>query len=60
MTPRADRPVVSFVIPVRNDAVRLHRCLDSIARNDYPADRVQVIVIDNGSRDDTTGIARKL
>ena len=31
------RPLVSFVIPVRNDAVRLQRCLASIVRNDYPA-----------------------
>src|SRR5712691_9636494 len=59
MTPRADRPVVSFVIPVRNDAARLRRCLESIARNDYPADRVEVIVVDNGSRDRSPDVARQ-
>jgi len=59
MTPRADRPVVSFVIPVRNDAARLRRCLDSIARNEYPADCVEVIVVDNGSRDGSPDVARQ-
>jgi hypothetical protein len=52
------RPVVSFVIPVRNDAARLDRCLQSIAANDYPADRVQVIVADNGSTDGSAAVAR--
>ena len=59
MTPRADCPVVSFVIPVRNDAARLRRCLDSIARNHYPADCVEVIVVDNGSRDRSADVARQ-
>ena len=29
---------VSFVIPVRNDALRLDRCLSSINANRYPPD----------------------
>jgi GT2 family glycosyltransferase len=51
---------VSFVIPVRNDAARLQRCLDSIARNDdYPRSLVEVIVVDNGSTDASVRIARE-
>ena len=50
-------PRVSFVIPVRNDPVRLKNCLDTIARCDYPAAFVEVVVADNGSIDDTPAVA---
>jgi GT2 family glycosyltransferase len=56
---RADLPVVSFVVPVRDDAARLRRCLESIAANDYAAECVEVIVIDNGSRDGSADVARQ-
>jgi glycosyltransferase involved in cell wall biosynthesis len=49
---------VSFVIPVRNDARRLARCLASIERNGYPPDRVECIVVDNGSTDGSAEVAR--
>ena len=57
MTP-AHRQRFSFVIPVRDDARRLEVCLASIAANDYPRDLVQIIVVDNGSRDDSAAVAR--
>jgi GT2 family glycosyltransferase len=52
------RPLVSFVIPVRNDALRLQRCLASITRNDYPRDLIEIIVVDNESTDGSAGAAR--
>ena len=54
---RWDLPRVSFVIPVQDDEVRLRRCLESIARNGYPADRREVVVVDNGSRDGSGRVA---
>lgn len=56
-TPSGDAPRISFVIPVRNDAVRLRRCVTSIVANCYPADRVEIIVADNGSHDDSAAVA---
>jgi GT2 family glycosyltransferase len=53
----ADSPLVSFVIPVRNDAARLERCLSSIRACAYPADRVEIVVVDNGSSDGSQGVA---
>ncbi len=50
-------PLVSFVIPVKNDARRLRRCLDTIRANDFPQDRVEIIVADNGSTDDSAAVA---
>jgi GT2 family glycosyltransferase len=51
------QPRVSFVIPVRDDAVRLRRCLESIQRNEYPGDLVEIIVVDNGSTDESARVA---
>jgi GT2 family glycosyltransferase len=53
-------PLVSFVIPVRNDAQRLSRCLKSIKASRYPAHRIEIIVVDNGSRDGSDAVARNL
>src|SRR4051812_46462078 len=51
---------ISVVIPVRNDARRLRDCLESLSVNDYPRERVEVIVVDNGSTDNSAAIARTL
>jgi GT2 family glycosyltransferase len=53
-------PTVSFVIPVRNDAARLRRCLGSIVSNDAPGDGLELIVADNGSTDDSPAVAVEL
>lgn len=52
------KPLVSFVIPVRNDAERLRRCLTSIRRNDYPRDLIEILVVDNESTDESARTAR--
>jgi hypothetical protein len=44
---------LSFIVPVRDDAARLRRCLESLARSRYPAERVDIIVADNGSVDES-------
>ena len=53
------RPLVSFVIPVRNDAVRLRRCLASIRGNDYPRQLIELVVVDNDSTDGSAAAARQ-
>jgi GT2 family glycosyltransferase len=50
-------PAFSFVIPVRDDAARLLRCLASIRANRY-AGSVEIVVVDNGSRDGSADVAR--
>ena len=52
------RPLVSFVIPVRNDKVRLQRCLASIVRNQYPRELIEIIVVDNNSTDGSAAVGR--
>lgn len=48
----------SVVVPTRNRAARLRRCLASLAAQTLPAERFEVIVVDNGSSDDTAAVAR--
>jgi GT2 family glycosyltransferase len=55
-----EAPAVSFVIPVRNDAHGLARCLRSI-RNSASSAGVptECIVVDNGSVDESAQVARE-
>ena len=50
-----DVPHVSIVIAARNEASRLPARIDNLLALDYPADRRQIIVVSDGSTDDTLG-----
>jgi poly-beta-1,6-N-acetyl-D-glucosamine synthase len=50
---------VSILLPVRNGEPWLRRKLESILALDYPRERLQVLVISDGSRDRTEEIARE-
>jgi glycosyltransferase involved in cell wall biosynthesis len=56
----ANAPVVSFIVPVKNDAVRLERCLRSLLANRSPAAGLELIVVDNGSTDDSIAVAERM
>lgn len=49
-------PTVSVVVPVLDDADHLRRCLAALAGQSRPAD--EVVVVDNGSIDDSAAVAR--
>ena len=46
-------PLVSVIMPVRNEGAYIERSLGAVLAQDYPADRVEVIVADGMSTDDT-------
>ena len=56
----AGSPLISIVILTALGPTHLADCLESIRRQSYPADRVEVIVVDNGSRVDPTNEAQRL
>ena len=49
-------PLVSILIPCRNDEVYIGRCLDAILASDYPGHRLEILVVDGGSTDGTRPI----
>ncbi len=53
-------PTVSIVIPVKDRAEDLRNCLVSLATLDYPQDKLEVIVVDDGSSDATPDVAVRL
>ncbi len=51
-------PFISIIVPVYNGAKTLPACLDSLMALDYPPDCREIIVVDNGSDDNSVAIAQ--
>jgi glycosyltransferase involved in cell wall biosynthesis len=49
-------PLVSIVIPCRNEEQYIARCLDSVLASDYPRERLEILVADGRSNDRTRPI----
>ena len=52
-------PFVTVVVPVWNGERTIGDCLASILASEYPVDRREVVVVDNGSSDGTADVARR-
>lgn len=52
-------PSISFVIPTFNSERVLDKCLESIRIQDYPTDKIEIIIVDAGSTDGTLGIVKR-
>jgi chlorobactene glucosyltransferase len=55
-----EAPNVAIIVPARNEAANIGRCLRSLLAQDYPAGRRSVIVVDDHSTDDTAAIVRRM
>jgi cellulose synthase/poly-beta-1,6-N-acetylglucosamine synthase-like glycosyltransferase len=51
--PLDELPTVSVIVPAHNEAEVIDRCLNSVKTQDYPVDLLEIIVIDDGSTDET-------
>jgi len=49
-------PLVSIVIPCRNEEKFIGQCLDSLINQDYPKDKLEILVIDGASTDRTKDV----
>jgi cellulose synthase/poly-beta-1,6-N-acetylglucosamine synthase-like glycosyltransferase len=54
---RDDLPPITVVVPIRNEEQALPGLLESLLRLDYPADRIELILVDDQSTDRTVEIA---
>jgi len=52
----SDLPLVSIIIPCRNEEKFIANCLDSLIANDYPTDKLEILVVNGMSEDGTRGI----
>jgi glycosyltransferase involved in cell wall biosynthesis len=56
MTKAEALPFVTVVVPCRNEEKHIGRCLESILANDYPKERMEILVVDGISEDRTREI----
>ena len=53
-------PYVSIIMPIRNEADFIERALRSILDNDYPAEKMEILVVDGMSDDGTRETVERL
>ncbi len=50
-------PKVSIIIPARDEEEAIARCIDSLKKQDYPREKLEIIVVNDESTDKTREIA---
>ena len=53
-------PKITIVIPAYNIETLLEKCVSSVAKQDYPKDKLEIIVVDDGSTDSTGALCDEL
>ena len=56
----SELPFVTIVMPIRNEADFIERTISSILENNYPVDRMEILVADGCSDDGTQDIVRRM
>ena len=56
----AELPIISVIIPARNEAANIGACLQSVLDQDYPFGKMEIIVIDDHSSDGTAEIVEQI
>ena len=51
-------PMVSVIIPSRDEEKYIRKCLDSVVANDYPKSRLEILLVDGLSKDNTREIIK--
>lgn len=54
-----DYPTVTIAVPCWNEEKTLERTVDSLLLLDYPKDKLQIIIVDNNSKDSTYVVAQE-
>jgi len=53
-------PFISILIPIRNESAYIKNCLKAVLTQDYPHDRVEILISDGMSTDETRSILRRI
>lgn len=51
-----NRPFVSIVLPIRNESLHIEKTMAAICAQDYPVDRMEILLVDGMSTDGTQSI----
>ncbi|MCK4433705.1 MAG: glycosyltransferase, partial [Methanomicrobia archaeon] len=55
-TPKGELPSVSVIIPAYNEENNIEKCLNSIKTQDYPKNKLEILIVDDGSTDNTRDV----
>jgi len=58
MSKKIKLPKVSIIVLTLNEVGYLEKCLKSVRRQSYPQSKVEIVVVDNGSVDDSVEVAK--
>lgn len=53
-------PFVSIIVPARNEEANLERCLTALCASEYPADKYEILVVNDRSDDATEQVLQEL
>lgn len=59
LTPGEKLPSVSIIVPVKDEEMVIGRLLRALTRLDYPPEKMEIIIVEDGSVDKTTEICRE-
>jgi glycosyltransferase involved in cell wall biosynthesis len=55
-----DQPFVTIIMPIRNEADFIEQAIKSVLDNDYPAEKMEILIVDGMSDDGTRDIVAQL
>ncbi len=55
---KEELPQVSIIIPTFNEEENINECLNYLKIQNYPQEKIEIIVVDNGSTDKTSAIVK--
>jgi poly-beta-1,6-N-acetyl-D-glucosamine synthase len=55
----SDFPLISVIIPVHNEELVIERRINNIFESSYPGKKMEVIIVDSGSKDRTSSIVQE-
>ena len=55
-----DMPDLAVIVPARNEAAHIERCLPGLLAQDYPNGRLRIIVVDDNSADATASLVEQI
>ena len=54
------QPLVSLLVAMRNESQHIEHCIKSILNQDYPPDKLEVLILDGHSQDESPAIVSRL